>query len=779
MTINKKRIKQFCVRILSVFLIFGLFLNISLTCTVRYVSPQEGTITLHYVNTKKPDQQLAVYDTHLSWKTLNQDEESVIFNNIPLLTNDIEISFDAMDTISIKSIELSIGSFVVKEYTPEEIYTSIVSYEGIRIPQLSGEALKLYIESSDNASIQLVSEEYIQFGFWLLIFGTLLFLSLIPTCMFSFIFKNNSEAADRELVLLAMPALIYILMESVSYNYWFISVSDRILNYAFLYLAYRCVYLVLFHRPIAILVCNFFAFVYAETNYYLVLFRGKPLLPFDLYAVKTAFSVADSYNFEITAVTVFFFLTCLGGYLYFRRVCKYEKLCYIYMPLQKVACEVGFIIVTASVLFLTPMYKTLKAYYWDSDILYLYKIQGQISSYIKYTEVSRVSKPDDYDSATLYQEISDYVKGNTQSTTDNLTVPQNIIMIMNESFADISIINETLHSDLKSVMPYYNDLTENTIKGNLYVSVRGGSTCNTEFETLTGDSLIFLPPGAIPFQMYLHRKTPSIASFLELNGYSVSSIHPQNPDNWNRAKVYPYLSLEPFYSIENLDDVQTIHNYPSDLTCYNEIIRLYENREPDKKFFNFTVTVQNHGGYSDFDDMEQLISIEDYDAKDAEVYLSLIKESDDALKKIIEYFQQVDENTMIIFYGDHQPSLSSQTEAWLSGDSGSRNLSRYITPFMIWTNYDIEERYIDKISANYLSSLVMETANIELPIYNQFLMRLFEIYPVLTTQGIIDSNNRFFPDVEQVIKNNSDLQLYQKIQYNSLFDSNIQFDIFQ
>ena len=79
---------------------------------------------------------------------------------------------------------------------------------------------------------------------------------------------------------------------------------------------------------------------------------------------------------------------------------------------------------------------------------------------------------------------------------------------------------------------------------------------------------------------------------------------------------------------------------------------------------------------------------------------------------------------MIIMYGDHQPSLSTDTESWVfsSSTDEENKLNRYETPFMIWTNYDIESRYINKMSANYLSSLILQTSNFELPVYNQFVL---------------------------------------------------------
>ena len=98
------------------------------------------------------------------------------------------------------------------------------------------------------------------------------------------------------------------------------------------------------------------------------------------------------------------------------------------------------------------------------------------------------------------------------------------------------------------------------------------------------------------------------------------------------------------------------------------------------------------------------------DYPEAELYLSLVTLSDEALKELIDHYQQVDEPTMIIVYGDHQPALGDDTDEWLFG-SNAGPLSMFETPFLIWTNYPIESRNVGDMSANYLPMLILETAN--------------------------------------------------------------------
>ena len=51
----------------------------------------------------------------------------------------------------------------------------------------------------------------------------------------------------------------------------------------------------------------------------------------------------------------------------------------------------------------------------------------------------------------------------------------------------------------------------------------------------------------------------------------------------------------------------------------------------------------------------------------AETYLSLARESDSAFKELLEYFEKVDEPTMIVMFGDHWPKIEEEFMAKLLG----------------------------------------------------------------------------------------------------------------
>ncbi|MBT9777213.1 sulfatase-like hydrolase/transferase, partial [Clostridium sp. MCC353] len=191
-----------------------------------------------------------------------------------------------------------------------------------------------------------------------------------------------------------------------------------------------------------------------------------------------------------------------------------------------------------------------------------------------------------------------------------------------------------------------------------------------------------------------------------------------------------------------------------------------------EKLFVFNVTMQNHGGYDiDNGSLEENIYALNGNNRVANCYLSLINESDNALKYLIDYFSKEDENTMIVFFGDHLPALSDSAYQDLMGQSLEvlkKDIEMYQTPFFIWTNYNLEVRNIDYISSNYLGSIILDEANLPLPVYQQYLLNLYEAIPVIGYQGCFDYEGNFYSYNDLPFELRKLLDQYECMQYNHI-----------
>ena len=289
--------------------------------------------------------------------------------------------------------------------------------------------------------------------------------------------------------------------------------------------------------------------------------------------------------------------------------------------------------------------------------------------------------------------------------------------------------------------------------------------------------MAWLSPNTVPYQQYITSPSYSIVSYLSSSfDYHTIATHPYLSSGWNRPLAYEYLGFDECSFIEAFPQKDFIRKYVSDREMVDFIINTYEAKKADPLFL-FGVTMQNHGGYSySGDHFTQHISLTDHTGQFPEVeqYLSLIYETDRAVEHLISYFQKVDEDVIIVFFGDHQPNIDTAFYEAISDtplDTLDRQQDLYKVPFFIWANFDIDEGYLDCTSLNYLSTYVYEAAGLPLPPYNQFLQQMEALIPSINANGYYSlTSKRYLPVDEAVGEERAWLDLYHALQYHNSFD---------
>jgi hypothetical protein len=180
------------------------------------------------------------------------------------------------------------------------------------------------------------------------------------------------------------------------------------------------------------------------------------------------------------------------------------------------------------------------------------------------------------------------------------------------------------------------------------------------------------------------------------------------------------------------------------------------------------VTYQNHSGYETWEDVPKNESALQIPTTDAQVYLSLVAKSDEAVEDLINHYKDSNEKTMIIFFGDHQPGLSVENDYYIYNNNVG-GLNKYKTELFIWTNYESEKTEDAMASANYLPLLVLERGGFELPPYVKMLKDVYEQYPVITSQGVIDKDGNYYSGIGELAEDPL-IQMYQYVQYANMFD---------
>lgn len=507
--------------------------------------------------------------------------------------------------------------------------------------------------------------------------------------------------------------------------------------------------------------------VISTINVYVYSFRGRLFEPVDIFSAGTAMNVAENYSLFPIPLSILASWTIFAALLIVLHCLQRNANSDLTAKKRFVLLSICAISSVAIFLYTA----NLKTYHWRNEGA---KFNGYVLDFVsKFKEIS-ASKPDNYSTELISKLADQYAVDRNKSETEPPEHP-NIIVIMDEAFSDLSVLGE--FSTNTEVMPFISSLKENTISGYALASVYGGNTANSEYEFLTGNSLAWLSPNVVPYQQYIRSSTYSMVSYLKSSyNYKCVAMHPFHSSGWNRPIAYGHFGFDECYFIEDFPQMNYVRSLISDQEMFEFLIETYE-AQKDNPLFILGVTIQNHGGYTyTGENYTKYISLNDFGSEFPEVeqYLTLIHETDKAIEYLITYFQNVDEDVIIVFFGDHQPRIKEsfyETIGETTAGTLDEQQKRYEVPFFIWANYDIEEEYIDCTSLNYLSSYVYNVAGIALPPYNQFLQEMEDKIPSINANGFYSlSAGCYLPFDEANEEELYWLRSYEALQYNNIFD---------
>lgn len=583
--------------------------------------------------------------------------------------------------------------------------------------------------------------------------------------------KNINKIA-RVLCFFIVPVIAFYLMEFYDRNpFEQIRPMAHLFNIMIFEMIAWIIYFLIGNEKWSLRIILGLSMLFGLVNHYVMEFRSTPFVPWDIFSINTAFSVAGNYNYmpsvRLVVVTIIFcvliFLVRFLDYklqIRFRfRVLSAGAICVLLVLFGKSVQNEEF-----------QLKNNLYPYLFTPSVMTKYN--GLAVTFTMDMAYVVVDKPSDYSVNSAKELLEQYSEETTKEEVEG-EYP-NIIVIMDEAFSDVSVLGE--FDTNEDYMPFVRSMlngAENTVSGYLNVSVCGGNTANTEFEFLTGDTMAFLPTGSIPYQQYIKRKVPSIAGYLSELGYDTYAQHPYYGSGWEREKVYPLLGFDKMNFVEDYVPRTIVRQYVSDESDFDMIIRTFEQKEEGKPAFIFNVTMQNHGGYtSEYDDFVNDVCATGVDNQALNQYLSLVRLTDEKLRELVEYFDNQEEDTIIVFFGDHQPSDSVVAPIWkLNGkDSGSLSKEdselRYMVPYFIWANYDIDEAQNVDTSVNYLGAKMLQYAGVPTSEYQNFLLELENYYPVISGVKIQES-----AETDSDKKSAEEMMnKYKCLQYYTMFD---------
>lgn len=574
----------------------------------------------------------------------------------------------------------------------------------------------------------------------------------------------------RILFALVIPLGCFYTFETLTHQMSTMIELAKRLNIAFYYWLFLFVFFIAGRTSISMAICVAAIAIIGVGNYFVVMFRSNPIVPWDIYSFETAMSVADNYVFSVDwalaeHIAMFILMLIVGVRTNIRLSKK------ILRPILTVAMCI-------------PAYFYI-SYLWQDNLerntglndtlfnaKYMHSKDGFFVSFILDIHFLQIEEPKNYSDEYALSLLN-------EQEVEKVEAPEelpDIIAIMDETFSDPAVLGE--FETNKDYMPFVHSILRgevaNTISGYTDVSVLGGNTANSEFEFLTGNSMAFFPNGSVPYLQYIRDGISTIVPQLEEYGYTTYGTHPYRAKGWNREFIYDLMGFDYRYFQGSFPFEDKLRNYVSDEADFKSILEWRNNTEGP--FFMFNVTMQNHSNYGgDFDNFDPQIVAKFKNTssnKYLNKYLSLMYETDQDVASLLSELSQSDRKTIVVFWGDHQPNdyvvrpIYKEYGLDFDNQTYEQQQQRQKTPFFIWANYDIQEQTNVEISLNYLNILLFETAGLQLDEYQTFRKNLWQgQIPMMNAVGYRNDNGDLveYDDAPEEIQNL--LNEYQNIQY--------------
>lgn len=438
-------------------------------------------------------------------------------------------------------------------------------------------------------------------------------------------------------------------------------------------------------------------------NGYILLKRVTPFNAQDLKIAGDGIALINNYcnGFEVVVIAVGAVALLIWLISMWRRGGQYAG------KIHHIAALIGIIVCGVLYTFVTNIAidkRVVSTYF--GNIAFAYEDYGLPYCFSASLFNTGISEPNGYTKKAMAKIDKDGELNQTATSRSSDELP-NIIVVQLESYFDVA--NAEFFTTSEDACPNLHNLYQNYSNGYFKVPSVGAGTANTEFEVLTGMNLRYFGPGEYPYKTYSKKHpTESAATALASLGYGTHALHDNTGNFYSRANVFNNMGFDTFTSKEFMNVLQTTENgWAKDEILTQHIMEAMDTTKQED--FVFTVSVQGHGNYPETQVIEnpkiKVEGIEDEALKNKwEYYVNQVYEMDQFVGDLIKAVEERNEPSVVVFYGDHLPTMGLKAE-----DLKSRYL--YNTNYVIWDNIGLQ-KHDKNIPAYQLMSEVLNRLDI-------------------------------------------------------------------
>ncbi len=377
----------------------------------------------------------------------------------------------------------------------------------------------------------------------------------------------------------------------------------------------------------------------------------------------------------------------------------------------------------------------------NSSQLYNYRVHGFMGGFLYNMPTEPMAQPAGYDEAAMdevtqrYEDRAQQISAGRDGSLDDT----NVVVLLSESFSDPTQMDGVALAE--DPIPATRQTMAETLSGTMYSNSYGGGTSTMEFESLTGQPVgLFEPQASTPYQNFVadaHGYPSAVGAFEEM-GHASVAIHPYNLHMYKRPQVYENLGFDTVIDEESIQEDAHIEGSPyiSDASAFDEV--LHQMDAADQPLFTNLVTMQNHGPYLGYYDDPIDVEVAD-GSDDGQLgdYARGLSHTDAALQDFLQDLRERDEETVVVFYGDHLPGVYSDATR-----AQSDPLTSLQTPYFVWSSETNEAVEGGAATPAMFLPKIYEVADAPVPPYIALLDEVSRTAPVIQQELLLDPQGR-------------------------------------
>lgn len=510
------------------------------------------------------------------------------------------------------------------------------------------------------------------------------------------------------------------------------------------------------------------------TNKIKLTYRDDPFVFIDLKLIGESIEMSKRYDMSLSAKWIITIIGLIALAFILKIFFKFK------IDSHKIRIALGLSLLLISTIIFTGFYFDSQVYASIGDETQInkwidsqqFQSRGLVYPFIYSIKVSSGGKLEGYNEEKAKEDLYKYTY---KDIPEDKKV--NIVSIMLEAYNDFSKFEE-LELDI-DIYEYFHKFQDESLSGKLVTNVFAGGTINTERGFLTGYH------GHPAYKS----KTNAFPWYFKEQGYKTEAMHPITGSFYDRRNGNEYIGFENFDYYEN--KYKAVQESPlMDMEFFDFIIEGYEDSIAEgRPYFNYSLTYQNHGPYSDKKREEEYLKkkpgYNESDYNIANNYLAGIYGTNQALEKLINHFESSPEPVVLLLFGDHNPWLGKDNSAYnmlnINMDLGTVDgfENYYQTPYIIWANQKAKE-VLDRdflgeapsISPNQLMTELFDYIGWEGNQYMQYLSKLKNELPVnhelyFQENGEFIPSDQVSPHIKEIWQDFRNVEYYMKTNFLS------------